>query len=165
MSTAVEAFKEHWDHIHEMTVEFAAALPDAAWRSHLMRASRPSPSSFGMSSVCAASTTTASRQGEQTFHVSMSTTPSDLTREALAAGLEEQRRELAAILEDADRLEAPAFAVDLMGAELGFAAFTYVMVQHEAIHHGEWSLYAAQSGFPVPSLWTVQWGLGPGTKA
>ena len=81
------------------------------------------------------------------------------------ARLEEQQRELAAILEDADRVEAPTFAVDLMGAQLSFAAFSYVMVQHEAIHHGEWSLYAAQSGFAVPSLWAVEWGLGPWTKA
>jgi hypothetical protein len=35
-------------------------------------------------------------------------------------------------------------------------------VQHEAIHHRQWSFYAAQGGFAVPDLWRVQWGLEAG---
>lgn len=33
------------------------------------------------------------------------------------------------------------------------------VIQHEAIHHGEWSVYASLAGFETPRLWKVNWGL------
>ena len=37
--------------------------------------------------------------------------------------------------------------------------FTYIILQHEAIHLGEWSVYAALAGFETPLMWRLQWGL------
>ena len=78
-----------------------------------------------------------------------------LTREALLPALEEKQRQLLAILETVD-IEA---AIDWDGTPFTFALFTWEFVQHEAIHHGQWSLYAALAGFDTPLSWRTSWGL------
>lgn len=40
-----------------------------------------------------------------------------------------------------------------------FALFTWEFVQHEALHHGQWSIYASLAGFDTPSNWRESWGL------
>jgi hypothetical protein len=45
------------------------------------------------------------------------------------------------------------------GTPLTFATFTWEFVQHEAIHHGEWSVYATLAGFKTPLSWRTSWGL------
>ena len=82
-----------------------------------------------------------------------------LARDDLVAALTEKQEELLAILEDAARLEASDFAVDFFGRPETFAGYGYVMVQHEAIHHGQWSFYATLGGFETPPGWKLNWGL------
>lgn len=78
-----------------------------------------------------------------------------LTREALLAALEEKQRQLLAILDDTDI----DLTIDWDGTPFSFALFTWEFVQHEAIHHGQWSLYASLAGFDTPSSWRTSWGL------
>ena len=78
-----------------------------------------------------------------------------LTREALLAGLDEQQRHLLATLQTVD-IAAP---IDWDGTRFTFALFTWEFVQHEAIHHGQWSLYASLAGFDTPLSWRRSWGL------
>ena len=40
-----------------------------------------------------------------------------------------------------------------------FALFTWEFVQHEAIHHGQWSMYASLAGFDTPLSWRTSWGM------
>jgi hypothetical protein len=78
-----------------------------------------------------------------------------LTRPALVTALDEKQRQLLATLEtvDVDAL------IDWDGVAFGFALFTWEFVQHEAIHHGQWSLYASLAGFDTPLSWRTSWGL------
>jgi hypothetical protein len=62
---------------------------------------------------------------------------------------------LLATLEAVD-IDAP---IDWDGTPFTFAQFTWEFVQHEAIHHGQWSLYAALAGFETPLSWRTSWGL------
>lgn len=39
------------------------------------------------------------------------------------------------------------FKVDFCGMRMAFAEYGHILLQHEAIHHGQWSLYAALGGF------------------
>ena len=41
----------------------------------------------------------------------------------------------------------------------GSALFTWEFVQHEAIHHGQWSIYASLAGFDTPLSWRTSWGM------
>src|SRR5215218_1654916 len=62
-----------------------------------------------------------------------------LTREDLLAALDEKYRQLLATLETIDG----AATIDWDGTPFTFAMFTWEFVQHEAIHHGQWSVYAS----------------------
>jgi hypothetical protein len=75
-----------------------------------------------------------------------------LSREALLAALDEKHRGL---LETVD-IDAP---IDGDGMPFSFALFTWEFVQHEAIHHGQWSIYASLAGFATPLSWRASWGL------
>ena len=78
-----------------------------------------------------------------------------LTREALLPALEEKHRQLLDTLETVD-VDA---AIDWDGTPFTFALFTWEFVQHEAIHHGQWSIYASLAGFDTPLSWRASWGL------
>jgi hypothetical protein len=39
------------------------------------------------------------------------------------------------------------------------ALFTWEFVQHQAIHHGQGSIYASLAGFDTPLSWRASWGL------
>jgi DinB superfamily len=78
-----------------------------------------------------------------------------LTRSALLAALDDKQRQLLAILESVD-IDAP---IDWDGTAFSFALFTWEFVQHEAIHHGQWSMYASLAGFDTPISWRASWGL------
>ncbi len=79
-----------------------------------------------------------------------------LTREPLLAGLDDQQRDLLATLDTVDL----DIRIDWDGiAPFTFALFTWEFVHHEAIHHGQWSLYASLAGFDTPLSWRTSWGL------
>jgi cytochrome c peroxidase len=70
-------------------------------------------------------------------------------------GLDDKQRQLLATLETVD-IDAP---IDWDGTPFTFALFTWEFVQHEAIHHGQWSIYASLAGFDTPLSWCASWGL------
>ena len=78
-----------------------------------------------------------------------------LTRDALLAALDDKQRQLLAALETVD-IGAP---IDWDGTFFTFALFTWEFVQHEAIHHGQWSIYASVAGFDTPLSWRASWRL------
>jgi hypothetical protein len=39
-----------------------------------------------------------------------------------------------------------------------FALFTWEFAQYEAIHHGQWSIYASLAGFETPLSWRASSG-------
>lgn len=78
-----------------------------------------------------------------------------LTREPLLAALDDKQRNLLAALKTVD-LGAP---IDWNGTPFSFALFTWEFVQHEALHHGQWSVYASLAGFDTPSSWRESWGM------
>lgn len=78
-----------------------------------------------------------------------------LTREALLAALGEKQRQLLATLDNTDI----DLTIDWDGTPFSFASFTWEFVQHEAIHHGQWSLCASLAGFDTPASWRTSWAL------
>jgi hypothetical protein len=78
-----------------------------------------------------------------------------LTRAALLAALDDKQRQLLATLKTVN-VDA---TIDWDGTPFTFANFTWEFVQHEAIHHGQWSMYAALAGFDTPHSWRASWGL------
>ncbi len=73
------------------------------------------------------------------------------------AGLESKDHELRSILESLPN-EGDAYQVDFFGTLMSFNEFGHVLIEHEANHHGLWSMYAASAGFETPKSWRA-WGL------
>lgn len=82
-----------------------------------------------------------------------------LDKTALGDALRRKDNELSQILDVYRRDGADAFEVDFFGRRMRFSRYGAVMIQHEAIHHGQWSLYAALAGFETPLDWRMNWGL------
>src|SRR5262249_9734997 len=75
-----------------------------------------------------------------------------LTRDALMAALNDKQRDLLATLERVDT----AVPIDFFGRAFSFGDFCYTVIQHEAIHHGQWSIYATLAGFETPLSWRTE---------
>ena len=78
-----------------------------------------------------------------------------LTRDALLEGLEQQQAVLLTTLETVD----PDGTWDWSGTPFSLGLVAAEFVQHEAIHHGQWSVYAELGGFATPISWRSSWGL------
>ncbi len=78
-----------------------------------------------------------------------------LSREELLLALDDKQRELLTILKTVDTNAL----IDWDGTPFTFDLFTWECVQHEAIHHGQWSIYASLAGFDTPLSWRTSWGL------
>jgi len=78
-----------------------------------------------------------------------------LTREALLDALHEKQRDLLETLRTVD----VGAVIDWDGTPFTLTLFTWEFVQHEAIHHGQWSVYASLAGFETPRSWRTSWGL------
>src|SRR5690242_14559598 len=78
-----------------------------------------------------------------------------LDKPSLRAALKSKDDQLSEALEIFRRNGVADFEVDFFGRRMRFSRYGAVMVQHEAIHHGQWSFYAALGGFETPLDWKV----------
>lgn len=77
------------------------------------------------------------------------------SRDELLAALEDKQRDFDRIVNAVDT----AASIDFSGHAFTFGTFTREVIQHEAIHHGQWSVYAALAGFQTPRSWQQSWKL------
>jgi hypothetical protein len=167
----LEDFRRYSAWLHRMTVDFVEAVPEQRWEftpdppGQLGRV--PDPLRVGGDGfapfskqvrhlVCVRgvyNTALVTKRVEWSRKHDHYTGP--LTREALLVALDTKQRELADALATVD----VAAQIDWGGTEFSFPDFTWEYVQHEAIHHGQWSLYASLGGFETPLSWRRSWGL------
>jgi uncharacterized damage-inducible protein DinB len=155
----IESFRKNWEWVHRMTVDFVNVVPDDRWEF--------SPGD-GFGPFCKQLRHVVRVRG--VYNEAMLTKRADfdrsrehyagaLTREALVVALDDKQREFLAALETVD-IEAPIYFGTGAGAPaFTFENFTYEVVQHESIHHGQWSVYAAVGGFATPKSWQTGWKL------
>lgn len=167
---SIDEFARYSKVLHRLTADFARAVPEDRWtftpdppETH---GGTPAPHRLGKGCapfckqlrhiVCVRgvyNAALATRRVDWTRKHEHYAGP--LTREALLAALDEAQRQLLAALETVD-VHAP---IDWGGTPFTFATFTWEFVQHEAIHHGQWSIYASRAGFDTPLSWRTSWGL------
>jgi hypothetical protein len=167
----LDDFRRHSEAVYRMTVDFVEAVPDDRWDftpDPPGRSGRaPDPLRVGGDGFAPFS--------KQLRHVicvrgvynaALVTKRVDwarkhdqytglLTRDALLAALIDKQRALLAALEIVD-IEIP---IDWGVTAFSIADFAYEFVQHEAIHHGQWSVYASLGEFETPMSWRRSWGL------
>jgi len=161
---SIEDFARYSNVLYRLTVDFVRAVPEDKWgfAPHSPRQSTRVGRGFAPFSkqlrhvICVRGVYNAAivtRKVDWTRRHDYYTGP--LTREAMLAALEEKQQQLLTILETIDTRSV----IDWDGTPFTLEVFTWEFVQHEAIHHGQWSLYAALAGFDTPSSWRSSWGL------
>ena len=167
---SIEDFARYSRVLHGLTLDFARAVPDDKWNFTPDPPGAPPRSAatyrvgHGFAPFCKQLRHVVCVRG--VYNAALTTGKVDwtrkhehyggpLTREALLAALDEQQRQLLAALAVVD-VAAP---IDWDGTPFTFAIFTWEFVQHEALHHGQWSIYAALAGFDTPLSWRASWGL------
>jgi hypothetical protein len=164
----VEDVRRRSEFLHRMTVDFARAVPDDAWDfTPVLPGGRPiDPLRHGdgfapfckqlRHVVCVRGVyNEALRTRRADFSRKHEHYTGSLAREDLLASLDEKQRDLIAILETVDT----GAIIDFFGRAFTFGDVAFTIVQHEAIHHGQWSLYASLAGFQTPASWRNEWGL------
>lgn len=156
---------------HRLTVDFVRAVPTTSGTSRrippessaatrhpfeLATGSRLFASSSGTLCVCVESTTVRCQPGRFDWTRKHDHYYGPLTRDPLLAAMDQKQQQLLTILENIDNV---GLTIDWGGTPFNFASFTWEFLQHEAIDHGQWSIYASLAGFDTPSSWRASWGL------
>ncbi|GAA4352632.1 hypothetical protein GCM10023087_21050 [Microbacterium rhizosphaerae] len=166
----VDDFAQHSKVLHIMTADFARAVPDERWDFTPVppgSSGRPPAASrlgdgFGPFSkqlrhvVCVRGVhNDALATGKLDWSKKHEHYTGPLEREPLLDALEHEQQELLSLLAEAH----PEITIDWDGFPFSLAMFAGDFVQHEAIHHGQWSVYAAVAGFDTPLSWRQSWKL------
>ena len=167
---SIDDFVQYARVIHGLTADFVRAVPDDKWTftpdppGRSGRAPVPHRIGDGFAPFCKQVRHIVCARG--VFNAALATRRVDwtrkhehyagpLTRDALLAALDDKLRQMLATLETVD----VDVTIDWHGTPFTFAVFTWEFVQHEAIHHGQWSIYASLAGFETPLSWRTSWGL------
>lgn len=162
MERLTDAFWRRWQHVNEMTWKFAEAVPDEHWESSPIDGF----AAFNKQLRHVICVRGVYNDGLVTSKVDFGRKHDHyhggLGREDLLGALHGKHRELEEIIEELQGdPEDPV--IEFFGRNVAHSDYFYTYIQHEAIHHGQWSLYAAHGGFEVPELWRTQWGLEAGS--
>jgi len=167
---SIDDFVRYSTVLHRMTVDFVRAVPEDKWDftpdppGSSTRSPAPNRIGRGFAPFSKQLRHVVCVRG--VYHAALVTRKVDwtrkhehydgpLTREALLAALDDKQQRLLATLRTVD-VDA---VIDWDGTPFTFAFFTWEFVQHEAIHHGQWSIYASLAGFDTPLSWRASWGL------
>lgn len=165
-----ETFSRYADVLHTLTQDFVRAVPDAKWEftPHAPDdVALPQPEhriGRGFAPFCKQLRhvvcvrgvyNDALAHGRVDWARKHEHYDGPLTRDALLDRLDQHQRRLMGLLRDV----APDIRLDWDGTPFTFAHFTWEWIQHEAIHHGQWSVYASLAGFATPDSWRATWGL------
>jgi hypothetical protein len=167
---SIDDFVRYSKVLHRLTADFVRAVPDDKWDftpdppGHSGRATAPHRIGDGFAPFCGQLRHVVCVRG--VYNTALATKKVDwtrkheryvgpLTREALLAALDDKQRDLLTALKTVD-IDAP---IDWDGTPFAFALFTSEFVQHEALHRGQWSIYASLAGFDTPLSWRASWGL------
>ena len=150
-----DEFRRYSQILHRLTADFVRAVPEDKWE--LTPNARFGPFCEQVRHVvCVRGVYTAAlATGKVDWTRKREHYTGPLTRPALLDALDEKQRQLLATLETVD-IHA---VIDWDGTPFSFTIFTWEFVQHEATHHGQWSVYAALGGFDTPASWRSSWGL------
>jgi len=165
---SVSDFAGHSAVLHAMTVDFVRAVPDDRWHFRPVppATARPAPGRIGDGFGSMAQQVRHLVNVRGVYNDALTRGAVDwsrvhehyggsLDRSALLDALEAQQERLVGLLAAVD----PGVAIDWGGFTYTFDLFAGEFVQHESIHHGQWSLYAALGGFDEPASWRDSWGL------
>ena len=158
MTSGIATFKHGWGHIRQLTFDFIAGVPDEHWQY----SPHPRHAPFHKQvrhMVCVQGVYVDGIRNRVTdFGKKHSHYVGPLDRKSLVTGLREKDRLLDETLAAIDSANEASYTIEFYGQNT-LAAYLNTFIHHEAIHHGQWSIYASLAGFETPESWKLNWGL------
>jgi len=151
----IDDFKKNWAWVHRMTVDFVNVVPDDKWDFTPGRRLGPFSKQLRHVVWVRSVYNEALVAKKADFSRSGAHHTKSLAREVLVTALEAEQRRL---LEQLETFDTEA-TIDFSGTAFTFDNFACEMIQHESIHHGQWSAYASLGGFATPQSWQAGWKL------
>jgi len=158
MSDLITDFESRWAYVHSMARVFAETVPEEQWLFSPHPRFAPFAKQLRHVVCVRGAYRSGITDGKPDFSRKHDHYSGPLDRSALLAALDQQHAALGEALRAA-ATENPAKTVDFAGRPFSLLEYTYVIMQHEGVHFGEWSLYASLAGFETPLDWRLQWGL------
>ena len=160
MDRTVDDFSSTWRHVRgELTYDFVRAVPDAQWTA----SPHPRYRTFAKQVrhlICVQGVYLHGlNERVADFGKKHSYYDGPLDRASLMQGLQDKDTALRAALANIAKDGEGKFEIDWFGQRIGLARYLHVLIQHESIHHGEWSFYATLGGFATPVSGQMNWGL------
>jgi len=159
-ATAIDAFLETWQFVRgTMTREFVEAVPDEHWQCAPYPGAQPLHKQFRHVIWCSGVYNEAFEKRNADWTRKQTHYAGGLEREALVAAFREKDEQLLGALEALRRVDLADWRVDFMGNSMSFDRYAHVLIEHESVHHGMWSIYARLAGFETPLSWKLNWAL------
>jgi uncharacterized damage-inducible protein DinB len=158
MPSAAAEFKRHWQFVHKMTLDFASGVPDEHWEFSPHPRFAPFCKQVRHVICVRGLYNETVETGRADWSLKHQEYTGDMTRRSLLDALTDKHEETVKIL-DMIEDEGGDRTVEFIGRQLHLGEFALVIVQHESLHHGQWSLYASLAGFDTPASWRLNWGL------
>ena len=150
------ALRRRWQHVRGLTCEFIEEMPDECLDYRPQRHFSTVREQAQHLIECQGVYQLAFRGEKVDFGRKPEFAPAAADDDSLLAALTERDTELDQLL---GALSIKSFAIDWYGTKLGFWEYAAVMLQHEALHHGQWAVHARLGGWQPPDGWIVNWGL------
>lgn len=155
MTSAVDDVRRHWEFAHAMTLDVARNVPEEQWSFSPHPRFAPFCKQLRHVVCVRGCYNDGLAGGRPDFARKHEHYAGGLDRHSLIAALVSKQDETLAILDNIDNGQT----IEFSGRSMPFAEFAYVITHHEAIHQGQWSIYASLAGFETPLRWRLEWGL------
>ncbi len=142
MSASIVAFEDTWRFVRGMTCEFIEVVPDEHWQCAPYPRAQPLHKQFRHMVWCAGAYNHGMRTRSADWTAKRSHYTGGLSRAELLEALRAKDAELMRILDELKRVDLDEWRVDFIGQSLPLERYLNVLLQHEALHHGMWSVYA-----------------------
>ena len=149
-------FRRRWQHVRGLTREFVEEMPDDCLDNRPARHFASIREQAVHLVECQGVYQLAFRGEKVDFGRKPEFAPSTDDADGLLGAFAKQDAELDTLLSE---LSVRSFKIDWFGNRIGFWEYASVLLQHEALHHGQWAVHARLGGWQPPDGWIVNWGL------
>jgi len=158
-SIIVEEFKRSWSFIRGMTYEFIDVVPSEKWFFTISDKHSPLCKQFRHMVWISSLYNDALKNRKINISKKKTFYDGSLDKSDIVTALKQKDIEFESLLSELKSENLDTFMMEFFGSKIGFTEFCDVMIQHESIHQGLWSAYAALAGFETPINWKRSWML------
>ena len=158
MEPALQDFARHWRFARGMTYEFIEGVSEKNWLFTPHSASSPLAEQFRHMAQVAGVYNSGLRNGALNWSLKKDSYDGPLDKAMIVASLRDHDADLDALLGEVYSSDLRDRKIDLHDNRVGVVEFTYVILHHEAVHQGQWAMYAKLGGWELPPRWRFSWG-------